>query len=34
MGEVVGMFHGLMNLDRQRPLYAHAEVDLSQKAPR
>jgi hypothetical protein len=27
MGEVLGFFHGLPNLDRQRPMYAHAEID-------
>ena len=27
MGEVVGFFHGLPNLDRQRPMYAHAVLD-------
>ena len=27
MGEVPGFFHGIPNLDRQRPMYAHAEVD-------
>lgn len=31
MGEVAGFFHGLPNLDRQRPMYAHAEVDLSER---
>ena len=30
MGEVVGFFHGLPNLDRQRPMYAHAEIDLGE----
>ena len=28
MGEVVGFFHGQPNLDRQKPMYAHAEVDV------
>ena len=28
MGEVAAFFHGLPNLDRQRPMYAHAVVDL------
>jgi predicted amidohydrolase len=28
MGEVVGFFHGLPNLDRQRPMFAHAVVDV------
>jgi predicted amidohydrolase len=27
MGEVLGFFHGLPNLDRQRPMYAHAIID-------
>jgi predicted amidohydrolase len=27
MGEVLGFFHGLPNLDRQRPMYAHAVID-------
>ena len=30
MGEVVGFFHGLPNLDRQRPMYAHAEINLDE----
>ena len=30
MGEVVGFFHGLPNLDRQRPLYAFARVDVAE----
>lgn len=29
MGEIPALIHGLPNLDRQRPLYTHAEVDLS-----
>ena len=29
MGEVQGFFHGLPNLDRQRPMYAHAIVDVA-----
>ena len=31
MGEVVAFFHGLPNLDRQRPMYAHAKIDLTEK---
>jgi len=31
MGEVPGFFHGLPNLDRQRPLYAHAVVDVEER---
>jgi len=31
VGEVAGFFHGLPNLDRQRPMYAHATIDLSDK---
>lgn len=27
-GEVPALFHGLPNLDRQRPMYAHAEVEI------
>jgi len=30
MGEVLGFFHGIPNLDRQRPMYAHAVLDVSQ----
>jgi predicted amidohydrolase len=30
MGEVPAFFHGLPNLDRQRPMYAHAEVDFEE----
>lgn len=30
MGEVVGFFHGLPNLDRQRPMYVHAEIDVDE----
>jgi predicted amidohydrolase len=29
MGEVPAFFHGRPNLDRQRPMYAHAMIDLS-----
>lgn len=28
MGEVVGFFHGLPNLDRQRPMFTHAVIDV------
>lgn len=28
MGEVIGFFHGLPNIDRQRPMYAHAVIDV------
>jgi hypothetical protein len=28
MGEVPALIHGLPNLDRQRPMYAHAVIDL------
>lgn len=31
MGEVPALIHGLPNLDRQRPMYAHAAVDLSEQ---
>ena len=31
MGEVAGFFHGIPNLDRQRPMYAHAVVDVADK---
>lgn len=31
MGEVPALIHGLPNLDRQRPLYAHAVVDLDDR---
>lgn len=31
MGEVPALIHGLPNLDRQRAMYAHAEIDLSEK---
>ena len=31
MGEVLGFFHGLPNLDRQRPMYAHAIVDVEER---
>jgi predicted amidohydrolase len=30
MGEVLGFFHGLPNLDRQRPMYAHAKIDTAE----
>jgi predicted amidohydrolase len=30
MGEVISLIHGLPNLDRQRPMYAHAEVDVDE----
>jgi predicted amidohydrolase len=33
MGEVVGFFHGLPNLDRQRPMFAHAVVDVDDCLP-
>jgi len=29
VGEVAGFFHGQPNLDRQRPMYAHAIIDLA-----
>lgn len=29
MGEVVGFFHGLPNLDRQKPMFAHATIETS-----
>lgn len=32
MGEVVGFFHGIPNLDRQRPMYAHGVVDVAERA--
>ena len=28
MGEVVALIQGLPNLDRQRPMYAHADIDV------
>lgn len=31
MGEVEGFFHGIPNLDRQRPMYAEAVIDLNIK---
>jgi len=31
MGEVLALIHGLPNLDRQRPMYAHAVIDLSDR---
>jgi len=31
MGEVPGFFHGLPNLDRQRPMYAHAVVNVEER---
>lgn len=31
MGEVRGFFHGLPNLDRQRPMYAAAEIDVDER---
>ncbi len=31
MGEVEGFFHGIPNLDRQRPMYADAVIDLDLK---
>ena len=31
MGEVPGFFHGLPNLDRQRALYAHANVNVEER---
>jgi len=31
MGEVPAFFHGLPNLDRQRPMYAHAVVDMDER---
>ncbi|MEI8195832.1 MAG: carbon-nitrogen hydrolase family protein [Phycisphaerae bacterium] len=31
MGEVVGFFHGIPNIDRQRPMYAHAVVDVEER---
>lgn len=33
MGEVPALIHGLPNLDRQRPLYTHAEVDVDDRLP-
>lgn len=30
LGEVPAFFHGLPNLDRQRPMYAHAEIDFDE----
>ena len=33
-GEVPGFFHGLPNLDRQRPMYASATVELEQSHPK
>jgi len=31
MGEVPAFFHGIPNLDRQRPMYAHAVVDVAER---
>lgn len=31
MGEVVGFFHGIPNIDRQRPMYAHAVLDVQER---
>lgn len=31
MGEVPAWVHGLPNLDRQRPMYAHAVVDMADR---
>jgi len=31
MGEVPAIFHGLPNLDRQRPMYAHAVVNVEER---
>ena len=33
MGEVPGFFHGIPNLDRQRPMYAHAALNLDECLP-
>ncbi len=30
IGEVPALFHGIPNLDRQRPMYAHAVVDMAE----
>lgn len=30
MGEVPAFYHGQPNLDRQKPMYAHAEIDLDE----
>ncbi len=30
MGEVAALIHGLPNLDRQRPMYAHAVIDMEE----
>jgi predicted amidohydrolase len=34
LGEVAGLFHGQPNLDLQRPMYAHAEIDVLQRPGR
>ncbi len=31
LGEVPALIHGLPNLDRQRPMYCHAEVDIEER---
>ncbi|MDA1088455.1 MAG: hypothetical protein O2901_15765 [Verrucomicrobia bacterium] len=31
MGEMPALIHGLPNLDRQRPMYAHAVVDVDER---
>jgi len=31
MGEVKGFFHGIPNLDRQVPMYAHAVIDVDDR---
>ena len=31
MGEVPAFFHGIPNLDRQRPMYAHAAIDVAER---
>jgi predicted amidohydrolase len=31
MGEIPALIHGLPNLDRQRPMYCHAEVDVEDR---
>lgn len=33
MGEVPALIHGLPNLDRQRPLYTHAVIDIDERLP-
>lgn len=33
MGEVPALIHGLPNIDRQRPLYAHAVIDCTEHLP-